>query len=116
MCIPDAAAATTCVPTYSSECSEPDMTEATCGAQEGCTWNDEACTTTTAFATCMDEVGNGQDACEAAGAAAGHCRFATVVNSAAGMACMNAYINGDEWAGTPANTCPPNALDRPSGM
>ena len=43
-------------------------------------------------------------------------RFATVVNSAAGMACMNAYINGDEWAGTPANTCPPNALDRPSGM
>jgi hypothetical protein len=116
MCIGDDAAATTCVPTHSLACSEPNMSEATCNAHEGCTWTNDACTTTTPFDTCMAEASNGQSACEAAGEAAGHCTFRTVGSSLAGSACMNAYVNGDDWAGTPALTCPAYALDRPTGM
>ena len=116
MCIGDVAAGSTCVPTYSRACAEPGISQASCDAHEGCHWSSDRCVTTTSFNTCMAEVGNGQTACEDAGAAPGHCTYRLVESSAAGNACMSAYLNGDEWDGNLAGSCPTQALDRPTGL
>ena len=107
----------TCTPTHSGACAAL-STSGDCDAHASCTWSDsgtaedttdDACMTTTAYATCTAEVSNGQTACQAAGATAGDCSYDTSAPPDGALACANGKIDND-------GVCPADAYSATTGI
>jgi hypothetical protein len=107
----------TCTLTHSEACAAL-STSGDCDAHASCTWSDsdtaedtsdDTCMTTTAYTTCTAEVSNGQAACQAAGATAGDCSYATFSPSAGADACATGKFDNN-------GVCPDAARDAVSGI